>query len=156
MAARITRTLSGSVNQMRYSIRSILIAVVVCAFAALWVASEIRMRAQNASENQQMLVAFLVCEYLFENTNQWPPDWDALKPIFDSEYKKTSPWNFDDLKRDVTLRFDIDGPSLIGTAIDGKKSRLFRAIESKSGHNDYRETDPNQAILNHFRNMISY
>lgn len=141
---------------MRFSIRTLLIVLVFCAFGAAFVASEIHTRAVRENENRQSMVAFMVCDYLFSNTNQWPPDWDALEPYFVARYQKTSPWSFDELKDSISLDFNLDGPSLIGVAINAEKSKAFQAIQSKDGFNEFREMDPNQIVLNHFRNMISY
>ena len=152
----LSRSLSGSINPMRYTTRAILIAVTLSAFIAFLVASGIRSRTRTTSESQQALVALLVCDYLLANTNQWPTGWSALEPIFVARYQKSSPWKFDDLKSNIALRFDIDGPSLAGVALDDIKSQSFIAIEPKSGQHEYREVDPNQIILNHFRNMISH
>ena len=141
---------------MRYSTRSILIVLAICAIAAAFVASKTRTRTRLESESQQTLVAYLVCDHLLANTNQWPEDWDALEPYFKSGYQKQSPWEFDDLKNDIDRDFGIYGPSLAGVAINPDRSRDFQAIKSRSGSNEYRETNPNQIVLNHFRNMITY
>ena len=141
---------------MRFSIRTLLIVLVVCAFAAAFVASEVHTRAVRDNENRQTIVAFMVCDHLLSNTNEWPSSGGALKPHFEARYKKTSPWSFDDLKDSILLDFKVDGPSLMGVAINPEKSKAFCAIQSKNGFNEFRNVDPNQIALNHFRNMISY
>ena len=141
---------------MRYSIRTILIVLIICAVAAAFAASEIRSRARLESEGRQTIVACLVCDHLLANTNQWPSDWDSLEPYFIARYQKSSPWSFADLKDEIDLDFDIDGPSLMGVAINAEKSQAFQAIQSKFGSNEYLEVDPNQIVLDHFRNMVSY
>ncbi|MDB2686510.1 hypothetical protein N9Y42_04810 [Mariniblastus sp.] len=141
---------------MKYTIRNMLIALVVCSIVAAIVASVMRSQARNADEELQVTVAFLVCDYLFASANEWPPDWEALKPHFVARFKNNPDFEFDHIMQHVDLDFDIDGPALMGIAINVDKSRAFRAIRSKSSFDEYRETDPNQIVLDHFRHIISH
>ena len=104
----------------------------------------------------QTMVAYLVVEYLRTYKNNWPPDWDALEPTFNGAYRKNSLWTFDELKNEVLLEFQIDGPSLLEVARNPEKSLEFNAIQSKSVAREHFKTDPNQIILDHFRDTVSH
>lgn len=133
-----------------------LLSVSLCGIIAAVIASELQHRKLMQDEIAQMAVAFLVCDYLDANHRHWPPDWDALKPYYDSRFPNEKEYTFERLQDRILLDFSIDGPGLLGVCVNPKRAAAFEPIRSKLGNYEFREENPNWIILDHVGRMISH
>ena len=135
---------------MKFSIRSLMLcALLIAVVATVILRDQQRKRAAEA----QIIVAFLVCDYLDANRSQWPPNWEALKPIHDARFPNET---FEKLQNYVLLDFTIDGTALLETNVNAQLASDFKPIRSKSWHWQGYEEDPNLEILQHVGRIIMY
>ncbi len=100
-------------KSMRYTLRSLLVAVFVVAICCPFIVAYFSRRAVSRQYMQQNAVAYAICRHLSEHDYEWPKSWAELKPSFDREVGQESPWTYDELQSAVYVRFDIDGPALV-------------------------------------------
>ena len=159
--AVITPQLNAFTLQMNLSLRFLLLCVVLVTAAISVFAIGMRHQGRNTagevqreeSELRQTVVAYLVCDYLDTNKNQWPPNWEALKPFHDARFPKVP---FDELQRHVTLDFTIDPSRLLETCVNAQLAADFKPIRSKTRGDEAYEQDPNAVILRHVGRIIMY
>ena len=141
---------------MKYSIRLLLIATVLASIVAYLIAAELRSTARVRNEDAQIICAVLVCDYLDENQNQWPPDWETLKPFFDTRYPNGNDPSFDDIQEEVVVDFEVDGTKLLETCVNEKMASAFNPIQSSRMDLNTRTQNPNWMVLNYVGRMITY
>ena len=140
---------------MNFSIRSLLVVLLLCAIAAAIIASDVRRKSLLRTEDSQLIVAILVSEYLDANNNEWPKDWSSLSPLFE-KMPQGSRYTFSEIQNRVDLDFSIDGSELLQICTSPKRAATFRPIRPKHGVGEFEMMDPNAWLLDHVGRMIMY
>jgi hypothetical protein len=91
----------------------------------------------------------MVVEHMKANDGQWPANWDDLVDDFQTCVNGSGrPWQFNDLKKRVTIDWNVNPDELIEQQTGGKPD--FRVIWLKNGTDSYWvSTEPNQIVLNY-------
>jgi len=140
---------------MKYSIRFLLLVTALAMIGAILISRDMHSKARSKNEDAQLIVAVLVCDYLDDHQNQWPPNWDALKLLFDEKYSNGGQYSFDDLQTEVSVDFDIDGSKLLETCVNDQLKMEFKPIRSQREHFDDQTQNPNSLILNYIGRMVT-
>jgi hypothetical protein len=95
----------------------------------------------------QEWVAALVIEHMKENGDRWPSGWNDLAETYRVLSHKTEiPWPFDELRRRVDVRFDVD-PKSLRSAIAIDEQPPFQVIRLRGGgSHHWQGMEPNRMI----------
>ena len=138
---------------MRFTIRSLLTCLFVCGIIAALIGARLYRQHRSDAEFYQCLVSLLVCDYLDENQQEWPKNWEGLEPFFNKSVYSDE-LQFDELQDFVDLDFTIVGADLLDISEDLPRAKRFNPVRPAGskfggpGYNYYRD-NPNSLILNH-------
>ena len=89
----------------------------------------------------------MVTEHLKANENEWPRSWDDLRDDYDTCVARSGqPWTFDEIRRRVTIDFDVNTNELLEHA-RGKFEPNFSVIRLSDGTDSHwHDREPNETI----------
>ena len=112
---------------MKFSIRSIFVLVALAAILSATFAVVLRQIAIFEQESKRDRVACLILQYISANDDQWPPDWESLKPYY--IIHPNDDYDFQQLTEELNVDFTLDKATLHEIANDPKKSGQFQPIK---------------------------
>ena len=115
---------------MKFSIGFIFVLVALAAILSATFAVRLRQTALFEQESKRDRVAVLVLQYIIANDDQWPPDWESLKPYY--RIHPNDDYDFQQLTEEFTVDFSLDAATLHEIANDPERARLFAPIKRPS------------------------
>lgn len=125
-----------------------------CFFTTMIVVGVIFFFVQTISQKTRNAYAVwwvgdMVVEHMESNQGKWPTNWEELRDDYQTCAKRSGqPWRFDDLKRRVTIDWEVDPQILISHQDSGQPE--FRVIYLTDGSDTHwQNKEPNQMVLDY-------
>lgn len=125
----------------------------LCCVIALTLYIYFRLDAEIRDCYAALTAADMVIEHLKANKGAWPKSWDELQDDYESWYRRTPFWNFDDLRSRVDIDWNADSTALIrDSSIEAGKP--FKVVFLREGSGSpWQLRKPNQKILDYLRSQ---
>ncbi len=113
---------------MKFSIRFIFVLVALAAISSATFDLVLRQTALYKQESKRDRIAFLILNYISANDDQWPPNWESLKPYY--TIHPNDDFDFQQLTEEFKVDFTFDKTTLFEIADDPQRARLFKPIKT--------------------------
>jgi hypothetical protein len=134
---------------MRFRLRTLILIVAVLSvvLAIVYYANNVNQTIRNSYA--VWWVGDMVVEHMRANDGQWPQNWDDLRDDYQTCVKRSGqPWQFDELKRRVKIKWDANPNDLLVDQSDGVPN--FRVIWLSDGTDSHwSHQEPNQIVLDY-------
>ena len=115
---------------MKFSIRSIFVLVALAAILSATFAVVLHQIAIFEQESKRDRVACLILQYISANDDQWPPDWESLKPYY--IIHPNDDYDFQQLTEELNVDFTLDKATLFEIADDPERARPVSADQTSA------------------------
>ena len=141
---------------MKFSLRYIFVLVALAAILSAALEFTLRQYAMFKQDSKRDRIAFLILDYVIANGDQWPPDWESLKPHY--TIRPNDDYDFQQLTEEFEIDFTLDKKTLYQIAGDPQKTRQFEPfkIPMASDQSEARDRFAFDMIINHYQNTKRY
>ncbi len=139
--------------QLRFSLRTILIAVAFAAIAmSVLICGRRKLNYEIVDNYAQCDAADMIIDHMETHGGIWPRNWDALKPWFESNGGRTG-WRFERYASRIFIDFNADVDEL-RTAALSSDNPTFDVVHAKYMFGLV-DIGPNSIIHSYFRGLAT-